>query len=53
MAFLDRIRSENPCAVIAMDNGDAVRRTHRAVPTKGGALLAQINALGLAALKSH
>lgn len=51
--LFDRVRAENPGAVLALDNGDTFHGTHLAVSTKGEALIAPVNALGLTAMTAH
>lgn len=51
--LFDEIRAERPGAVLALDNGDTFHGTHLAVSTRGEALLAPVNALGLAAMTAH
>ena len=51
--LFDRVRAENPGAVIALDNGDTFHGTHLAVSSKGEALIAPVNALELSAMTAH
>ncbi|SFL57784.1 2',3'-cyclic-nucleotide 2'-phosphodiesterase/5'-or 3'-nucleotidase, 5'-nucleotidase family [Loktanella salsilacus] len=51
--LFDRVRSERPGAVLALDNGDTFHGTHLAVKTKGEALIPAINMLGFAAMTAH
>lgn len=51
--LFDRTRADNPGGVVALDNGDTFHGTHLAVSTKGQALVAPVNALGLTAMTAH
>lgn len=51
--IFDRIRKENPGAVLALDNGDTFHGTRLAVGSRGRALVESINALGLSAMTLH
>ena len=53
-SYLDRIRDERgPDQVLALDNGDTFHGTFLAVQTKGQALVAPLNRLGLDAWTVH
>jgi len=48
-----QVRLERPGAVIALDNGDTFHGTYHAVQSKGQALIAPVNLLGLDAWTVH
>lgn len=52
-AVFNRVRDENPGAVLALDNGDTFHGTRLAVESRGLALTGSINALGLSAMTLH
>ncbi|ANH05713.1 MAG: bifunctional metallophosphatase/5'-nucleotidase [Bradyrhizobium sp.] len=51
--YLNKIRSECPDAVVALDNGDTFHGTYAAVSSKGEALVPLTNALSLDAMTAH
>ncbi|KAB2688442.1 bifunctional metallophosphatase/5'-nucleotidase [Brucella tritici] len=51
--YLNKIRSEHPDAVVALDNGDTFHGTFAAVSSKGEALVPLTNALAFDAMTAH
>ena len=52
-SILKQIREENPCGVIALDNGDTIHGTFPAVNSKGNCLIPILNEMAFDAMTAH